>query len=137
VDITIRRTNPRVDEWIRYGVRQASALNGKDFDAIPNSLADFAPGQSTYTFKVHIYDRGIVGPTLFAVTYMYGCYPQRMVAPHQDNINILCDDRLEARDPTNPLETNPAPTDGDPLRTRSSISPAPILRPAAPLTASE
>ncbi len=86
VNITIRRTNPRVDEWIRYGVRQASALNGKDFDAIPNSLAHFAPGQSTYTFKVHIYDRGIVGPKLRAVAYMYGSYPQRMVAPHQDNI---------------------------------------------------
>ena len=116
VNITIRRTNPRVDEWIRYGVRQASALNGKDFDAIPNSLAHFAPGQSTYTFKVHIYDRGIVGPKLRAVAYMYGSYPQRMVAPHQDNIYILRDDRLEARDPTNPLETDPAPTDGDPLQ---------------------
>src|SRR5690348_17076369 len=70
VNITIRRSNPTVEEWIRYGVRQASALNGKDFDAIPNSLAHFAPGQHAYTFRVHIYDRGMTGPKLRAVAYL-------------------------------------------------------------------
>ncbi len=114
--VSITRTRAIGDEWVRYGVRQATALNGKDFDAIPNSLAHFLPGQSTYTFKVHIYDQGINGPPLRATAYMYGSYPQKLGTPHQVSIWILRDDPIQPRDKTNPLALDPAPINGDPLQ---------------------
>jgi endoglucanase len=115
LDITIKRTNASGIAWVRYGVRQATALNGQDFDVIPNSLATFLPGQYTYTIKVHIYDRGMNAPPVRAVAYLFGAFPQRLVTPHQDDVTILRDDPLQARDPSNPLELNPAPVGGNPI----------------------
>lgn len=114
--IAIRRTNPRGDEWVRYGVRQGSALNGRDLATIPNTLAHFAPGQSVSTFKVRIYDLGMNAPALRATAYMYGSYPQSLGDPHQATIIRLRDDPLQTRDRANPLELNPAPSNGDLLQ---------------------
>src|SRR5690242_13896554 len=113
VTLTIHRNNAIPSEYIRYGVRQASALNRKDFDVIPNSLATFLPGQHDYSFKVHVYDLGINGPSVHATAYLYGSYPQKMVAPHQVSVVFKRDDPIQARDPANPLELDPAPTDGN------------------------
>ena len=71
--ITIHRSDASVEAWIRYGVRQASATNRVDFDAVPNSLAHFLPGQADYSFSVHIYDRGMntPGSTVHATAYLF------------------------------------------------------------------
>jgi endoglucanase len=113
VTLTIHRTNAVPISWIRYGVRQASALNGRDFDVVPNSLATFLPGQYDYSFRVHVYDLGVHGPPVHATAYLYGSFPQTMVDPHQVSVTFLRDDPLQARDPANPLELNPAPTNAD------------------------
>ncbi len=113
VTLTIHRTNAIPTEYIRYGVRQATALNHKDFDVIPNSLATFLPGQHDYSFRVHLYDLGVNGPSVHATAYLYGSFPQKMVAPHQVPVVFRRDDPIQARDPANPLELNPAPTDGN------------------------
>ncbi len=117
--ITIRRTDATAIQWVRYGVRQATALNGRDFDAIPNTLATFLPGQYTYTFRVHVYDRGMNAPPLKAMAYLFGSYPQRLGAPNNSPIILRRDDPLQARDPANPLALNPAPAHGDPLQNTS------------------
>lgn len=113
VTVTIRRSDASAIGWVRYGVRQASAIDGQDFDAVPNSLATFLPGQYTYTFRVHIYDRGMNAPSVRAVAYLFGAFPQRLGSPHQDDITILRDDPLQARDASNPLGLVPAPTNGN------------------------
>ena len=113
--ITIRRTSAGGEESVGYGVRQASALNGKDFVAIPNSVAHFRPGQYTFTFRVHIYDLGMNAPPLRATAYLFGARPQSLGVPHQANITLLRDDALQTRNPANPLELAHAPTNGNPL----------------------
>jgi endoglucanase len=115
--LTIHRSDTSVEAWIRYGVRQANATNGVDFDVVPNSLAHFLPGQADYSFHVHIYDRGMNAPgsTVHATAYLFGAYPQKMGSPHQAKLTILRDDPLDTRDPTNPLDSSPAPNDGNVL----------------------
>ncbi len=115
VTLTIHRTNAVPTEWIRYGVRQGSALNHKDFNVIPNSLATFLPGQADYSFRVHVYDLGMQAPPVHATAYLFGSFPQTMADPHQVPVKILRDDPLQTRDRTNPLELSPAPTDGNVL----------------------
>ena len=116
--ITIHRTDASVDEWIGYGVRQANATNGLDFDAVPNTRVHFVPDQYDYTFRVHIHDRGMNAPgtSVHAIAYLYGSYPQAAADPHQARLTILRDDPLEPRDPTNPLDTTPTPTNGNVLQ---------------------
>jgi endoglucanase len=132
--LTITRTHADTgDEWVRYGVRQASAMNGKDFDVIPNSIAHFAPGQTSYSFRVHIYDRGMNAPAVHAVAYMFGSYPQSLGKPHQVWLRILRDDKADQRDNSNPLGLDPAPTDGNPIEganwfVAGDTSPAGIAR---------
>lgn len=113
--ITLRRTDTNGDEWVRYGVRQHTAENGKDFVAIPNSLAHFADGEDTTSFRVRIIDRGMSAPPVYATVYTYGSYPAKLVSPHQAEITILRDDPLDARDPANPLGAPGEPATGNPL----------------------
>src|SRR5581483_11855713 len=62
LDITITRTDPVGTEYVRYGVKQQDAQSGLDFDAIPNSVAAFQPGQTSFTFHVKILDLGMNAP---------------------------------------------------------------------------
>jgi hypothetical protein len=116
--LTIHRSDTSVEGWIRYGVRQASATNGVDFDVVPNSLAHFLPGQADHSFCVHIYDRGmnVPGSAVHATAYLFGAYPQTMGDPHQAAVTILRDDPLQARDTANPLNSSPAPSNGNVLQ---------------------
>ena len=116
--LTIHRTDTSVEAWIRYGVRQASATNGVDFDVVPNSLAHFVPGQADYSFRVHIYDRGmnVPGSAVHATAYLFGAYPQTMGDLHEATVTILRDDSLQPRDAANPLDSSPAPTNGNVLQ---------------------
>ena len=113
--ISIRRTDPIGDEWVRYGVRNKSAEDGVDFDAVPNSLAHFAPGQRTYSFRLHVYDRGMNAPPVQVMSYLFGSWPQRLGSPNSSPVTIARDDPLEVRDPANPLALPLAPADRNPV----------------------
>ena len=102
--ITLVRTNPVGDEWVRYGIRRNDAVPGQDFDTIPNSLAHFADGQTTYDIPMRVYNQGInTSAVVHAVVYTFGSYPQRLGPRHQARITILRDAPLDTRDPLNPL----------------------------------
>ena len=115
--VTIERTgdlsNPEV---VYYGVTNKSSTAGSNFDKIPNSEADFAPGQSTFTFNVTIHDQGINGPMRTARAYLYGAHPQPLGTPSQAIIDLLQNDPLGVKNPENPLGYLQTPTDGDPLQ---------------------
>ncbi len=102
--ITLVRTNPVGDEWVRYGIRRNDAIPGQDFDTIPNSLAHFVDGQTTYDIPMRVYDQGMnTSAVVHAEVYMFGSYPQRLGPRHEARITILRDAPLDARDPLNPL----------------------------------
>jgi endoglucanase len=114
--VTIERSNTTGPEVVYYGVRNTSSGAGNNFDRIPNSEADFAPGQSTFTFEVTIHDQGINGPPRTAQAYLYGAHPEALGSPSKAVINLLQNDPLQVKDPTNPLGYPQTPTDGDPLQ---------------------
>ncbi len=114
--VTIQRTNASGPEIVYYGVTNKSASAGSNFDKIGNSEADFAPGQSTYTFYVTIHDQGINGPMRTARAYLYGAHPQPLGSPSKATIELLQNDPLAVRNAENPLGYPQAPTNGDPLQ---------------------
>lgn len=90
-------------EHVGYGVKQQDAINGIDFDAIPNTYITMQPGQSSYTFNVRIIDRGMNGTPVHALAYLYGSWPDKLGPNNNSMITILRDDGVEPRDPANPL----------------------------------
>jgi endoglucanase len=115
--VTIERTDTSGPETVYYGVTNKSSGAGNNFDKIKNGgVAVFAPGQSTSTFNVTIDDQGINGPARTARAYLYGAHPQALGSPSQAIINLLQNDPLATKDPTNPLGYPQVPTDGDPLQ---------------------
>lgn len=114
--VTIDRTNTSGPEVVYYGVTNSSSSAGNNFDKIGNSEADFAPGQSTFTFYVTIHDQGINGPMRTARAYLYGAHPQPLGTPSQATIDLLQNDPLDVKNPANPLGYPQTPTDGDPLQ---------------------
>ncbi len=113
--ITLVRTDPVGDEWVRYGIRRNDAVPGQDFDVIPNSLAHFADGQTTYDIAMRVYNEGInTSSVVHAVVYTYGSYPQLLGPRHEARITILRDAPLDTRDAVNPLGL-PATPNGDVL----------------------
>jgi endoglucanase len=113
--VTIARTDTQGDEYIRYGVKRMDALPLVDFVPVPNTVAHFAGGQSTYTFTVSVLDRHMRGPSVSADVYLFGSWPYPMGAQHEATIHILRDDALDPRSATNPLALSPAPINGDPV----------------------
>jgi endoglucanase len=102
--VTIVRTNPSGDEWVGYGVRRNNAVPGVDFDPIPNTRVHLAPGQTSYSFNVHVYDQHMnTSSVVHAAIYMYGAWPQPLGPVHSAGITILRDDPLDPRDNANPL----------------------------------
>ena len=116
VPITIVRTDTSYSAQIRYGVRQQTALNGEDFDVVPNSFALLEPGQSSFTFMVHIRDNGMNGPAILAHVYLFGAFPERLGNPSEATLTILRDDPLQVRDDANPLGAPTTSSIGDPLQ---------------------
>jgi endoglucanase len=116
--ITIHRTDARREEWIGYGVRQASATNRLDFDVVPSTRVRLSPGQRSYAFRVRVYNRGMHAPgaSVHAVAYLYGAYPQPLGHPRHATLTILRDDPLASRNRTNPLGARSAPTNGNVLQ---------------------
>ncbi len=114
--VTIERSNTSGSETVYYGVTNKSSEAGDNFDKIGNGVAQFAPGQSTFTFNVTIHDQGINGPARTARAYLYGAHPQPLGTPREAIINLLQNDPLQVRDPLNPLGYPHAPSDGDPLQ---------------------
>ena len=114
--VTIERTNTNGPEVVHYGVTNKGSEAGNTFQKVGNSEADFAPGQSTYTFYVTIHDQGINGPMRRARAYLYGASPQALGSPKQATIDLLQNDPLQTADSPNPLGYPQTPTDGDPLQ---------------------
>jgi endoglucanase len=114
--VTIQRNDTNGPEVVYYGVTNKSSGAGSNFDKIPNSEIDFAPGQSTASFYVTIHDQGINGPMRTARAYLYGAHPQPAGSPSQAIIDLLQNDPIAAKDPANPLGYPQPPTDGDPLQ---------------------
>jgi hypothetical protein len=81
--VTISRSDPRGDEYVRYGVRRLDALPGVDFVAVPNTVAHFADGQSTFSFTVQLLDRHIQGSPVSASVYLFGSWPYAMGAQQE------------------------------------------------------
>ncbi len=114
--ISIVRTDTSGTAYVRYGVKQDTALSGSDFEAVPNSTATFLPGQSTFSFQVQIDDNGMNAPAVTAKAYLYGAWPERLGEPNNAAITILRDDPLQARDAANPLGAPTVSPYGDPLQ---------------------
>ena len=115
--ITVDRTGDLSQpETFYYGVTNKSSGAGNNFDKIPNTEAQFAPGQSSYTFNVTIHDQGINGPMRLARAYIYGASPQHLGTPNQATIDLLQNDPLSVKNTENPLGYLQVPTDGDPLQ---------------------
>ena len=113
--ITIERTGDLSgEEHVGYGVKQQDGISGIDFEAIPNTYVTFAPGQSSYSFRVKIIDRGMSGTPVHALAYLYGSWPDTLGPNNNSMITILRDDGLEARVASNPLAV-PGPYYGNPL----------------------
>jgi endoglucanase len=110
--ITITRTDDLIPEDVRYGVRHLDAQPGLDLVTQGNTLVHFAPGQSSYTFKVKIIDRGMNATPVSAVAYLFGSSNQALSdatgrtyasGPVNSPITILRDDPLEPRNPVDVL----------------------------------
>ena len=106
--ITIARTNDSVGEDVRYGVRHLDAEDGLDLQTVGNTVVHFYPGQSTYTFRVKIINRGMNATPVYADAYLFGSYPQSLGdatgrtyahGPVNAKITILRDDPLDVRNP--------------------------------------
>ena len=110
----VRRGDLSGQEHVGYGVKQQDAIDGIDFDAIPNTYLTMQPGQSSYTFNVKIIDRGMDGTPVHALAYLYGSWPATLGPNNNSMITILRDDGIEPRDPANPLGV-PGPYYGNPI----------------------
>jgi endoglucanase len=116
--VTITRTDSSGPATVCYGVTNKGATAGNNFDKIGNSMATFAPGESTTTFNLTVNDQGINGPARTARAYIYRCGPhgEPIGSTSQAVVNLLQNDPLAAKDTANPLGYAQAPTDGDPLQ---------------------
>jgi endoglucanase len=123
--ITITRTDPSGTEYVRYGVKQQDAQSGLDFDAVPNSVATFQPGQTSFSFNVTIHDLGMNGPPVHALAYLFGSWPQHL-GTHNAVITILRDDPLDARNPADLLA--PSTTTSTTVGTTANVASIDPLR---------
>ncbi len=114
--ITITRTDSTGPETVYFGVTNKGSEAGANFGTIRNSVATFAPGQSTFIFNVTIHDQGINGPMRTARAYLYGAHPQPLGTPSRATIDLLQNDPLDTKNPNNPLGYTRVPTNGDPLQ---------------------
>ena len=126
--ITITRTDATGTEYVRYGVKQQDAQSGLDFVAVPNSVATFQPGQTTFTFNVKILDLGMNAPPVHALAYIFGSWPQHLGDPSNAVITIDRDDALATRNPQDPLDAivaNANAPSTDPLQGVKFYTPGP------------
>jgi endoglucanase len=115
LSITIVRTGDLSgQEHVGYGVKRQDAQPGIDFEVVPNNYIIFQPGQTSYTFRVHIIDQGLNATPVHALAYLYSAYPDSLGANNNSLITILHDDPLDVRDVTNPLGVA-NPVIGNPL----------------------
>lgn len=103
LSVTITRTDASTDEWFYYGLRALDAQAGVDLAALPLTPVRMSAGQSSYTFRVPITDRGMNGPPVHAELSLSDSYPERITTPRAP-ITILRDDPLQHRARSNPLE---------------------------------
>jgi endoglucanase len=115
LSITIVRTGDLSgQEHVGYGVKRQDAQPGIDFDLVPNNYIIFQPGQTSYTFRVHIIDEGLNATPVHALAYLYSAYPDSLGANNNALITILHDDPIDLRNVTNPLGVA-NPVIGNPL----------------------
>ncbi len=121
--ITITRTDPTGTEFVRYGVKQQDAQSGLDFVAVPNSVASFQSGQTSYSFKVKILDLGMNAPPVHALAYLFGSWPQHLGTPNNAVITIDRDDPLDPKNPSDLLGATPAGSTSGTTANVGSIDP--------------
>jgi endoglucanase len=115
--ITVVRSDPRGPAEVRYGVwTNHSATAYVDYEPVSGRV-DFADGQSQATFQIPIHDDGDVEGDETVKLGIYGAYPQALAEPTRALLTIVDDDAVSGvRDPVNPLELSPVPTNGNPLQ---------------------
>jgi endoglucanase len=117
--ITLTRTgDTSKPATVCYGVTNKGSESGNTFDKVGNSMATFAPGESTTTFSLTVHDQGISGPARLARAYIFRCGAngEPVGSPKTATINLLQNDPPQVKDPNNPLGYPQTPTDGDPLQ---------------------
>lgn len=102
LSVTITRTDASTDEWFYYGLRALDAQPGVDLASVPLTPVRMSTGQSSYTFRVPVTDRGINGPPVHAELSLSDSYPERITTPHAP-VTIVRDDPLQRRARSNPL----------------------------------
>jgi endoglucanase len=115
--IAIERSDPRGHGEVRYGVwTNHSATAYTDYAPVSGRV-DFEDGQSEASFQIPIHDDGDVEGDETVKLGIYGAYPMQIAEPSRALLTIVDDDTVSGtRDLANPLELNPAPTNGDPLQ---------------------
>lgn len=140
LSITIARTDPSVPEQVRYGVRHLDAEGGLDLQTVPNTLVQFQPGQSTFTFQIKIIDHGMNAPPVSADAYLFGSYPQSLGdatgrtyahGPVNAKITILRDDPLQQRNPLDLLGFGSPSAPGSTAATSPAPAPSATSGPLA------
>jgi endoglucanase len=101
--VTVNRSGDRRgDEYVRYGIHRANAVEGVDYESVGGTL-HLVPGQSQATFTIPIVAHDWRGPSVHAAVYLYGSYPEKL-GPHNAKLFILHNAAVQTRDPANPLE---------------------------------
>lgn len=115
--ITVVRSSGEGRGEVRFGVwYDQSATPHREYAPVSGRV-DFAPGQTTATFSVPIFDDNDVEGNETVKLGLYGAYPMALGKPNRARLTIIDDDSISTeRDPINPLGLDPAPTNGNPLQ---------------------
>jgi endoglucanase len=113
--VTVNRTGAlHGDEYVRYGIHRANAVDGADYQTVGGTL-HFLPGQAHATFSIPIVPHDWRGPSVHAAVYLYSSFPEKL-GPHNAKLFILHNAPVQTRDPANPLELSGVPNAaGNPL----------------------
>jgi endoglucanase len=113
--VTVVRSDPRGAEQVRYGAWHTTAQPNIDYTPVGGRI-DFAAGQASATFTVPILNDGFAKGPVTVRLGIYGTYPGKLGTPNSATLTITdAAATAVARDLVNPLATNPAPANGDPL----------------------
>jgi len=110
--VTVLRTGALSGvEHVYYGTHKLDSTPGIDYLNVGGLLV-LGPGQQTATFTIPIIPHDWSGPAAHVAVYLYGSWPESL-GQNNATLTIVHDAQLASRDPKNPLELSPPPTDGN------------------------
>ena len=110
--VTVLRTGALSGvEHVYYGTHKLDSTPGIDYLNVGGLLV-LGPGQQTATFTIPIIPHAWTGPPAHVAVYLYGSWPESL-GQNNATLTIVHDAQLASRDPKNPLELSPPPTDGN------------------------